>query len=112
MEQYLAQFVALADGAKLSVVVAMIFANLITGIAVSIYTKAFRLKAMGDFLVSRMLPYVLSYFAVVAVAMVEPTWEVAVVIVWGVIVLALIGAILTNLSEMGIKLPETLAGEK
>jgi len=112
MQEYLEQFIALANGTKLSVLVAMIFANLILGIAVSIYTNTFRLKAVGDFLLSRVLPYILSYFAVVAVAIVEPTWKVAVTVVWGVIILALVGAILAKLKEMGINIPNFLAGKK
>lgn len=112
LEQYLEQFIALADGVKLSVLVAMIVANFLTGVAVSIYTKTFRLKALGDFLLTRVLPYVISYFAVVIIAMVEPAWGVAVTIVWGVIILSLAGAILANLKEMGVKLPDSLAGKK
>lgn len=110
--EYLEQFIELADGVKLNVIIGMIFANLLTGIAVSIYTKQFRLKAIGDFLLSRVVPYIIGYAAVVAVAVVEPTWEVAVNVVWGVILAALTGAILSNLSEMGIKLPDTLSGDK
>lgn len=110
MEQYVEQFVALADGSKLSVLVAMIFANLVTGIAVSIYTKTFRLKQVADFLLSRVLPYVLSYFVVVTAAVVAPYWEIAVSVVWGIIIAALAGAILTNLKEIGVNLPDSLAG--
>lgn len=110
MEQYLEQFVALANGVKLSVLIALIFANLITGVAVSIYTRTFRLKAIGAFLISRVLPYVLSYFAVVIVVVVEPAWEIAVTIVWGVIIAALVGAILTNFKEMGVSIPDFLGG--
>jgi len=112
MEQYIGQFVALANGPKISILVALIFANLVTGVAVSIWTKTFRLKAVGDFLLSRVLPYVLSYFAVVLVAVVEPAWQPAVTAVWAVIIAALVGAILANLKEMGINLPESLAGKK
>ena len=112
MDQYLEQFILLANGTKLSILVGMITANLILGVAVSIYTKVFRLKEVGGFLFTRVLPYVLSYFAVVMVAIVEPVWEVAVTIVWAVIIAALTGAILTNLKEMGINLPDVLAGEK
>lgn len=112
LESYIGQFIALADGTKLSVLVAMIFANFVLGIAISIYTKTFRLKAVADFLVTRVLPYILSYFAVVVVAVVEPTWGVGVTITWGVIIAALAGAILANLKEMGISLPDTLAGKK
>ncbi len=111
MEEYLTQFIALADGTKLSVLVAMIFANLLTGIATSIYFKEFRLRAVGDFLLSKVLPYVLGYFAVVVVAVVEPTWQVAVSIVWVLILASLVGAILANLKEMGINLPDFLAGD-
>ncbi len=112
MEQYFEQFVALANGVKLSVLVAMIFANFITGVAVSIYTRTFRLKAVGDFLLTRVLPYVLSYFAVAVVAVVEPAWGIAVTVVWGVIMAALAGAILANLKEIGVNLPDSLAGNK
>ncbi len=112
MEQYLEQFVALADGTKLTILVAMIFANLITSVAVSIYTKTFRLKALGDFLLTRVLPYILGYFAVAFIAVVETTWQPAVTVVWGIIIASLVGAILTNLKEIGINLPDSIAGEK
>ena len=112
MEQYLEQFIALADGAKLSVLVATVIANLILGIATSIYTKTFRLKLVADFLVSKVLPYLISYMAVAIVAVVEPSWKAAVTVVWGLIIVALAGAILTNLREMGINLPDFLGGEK
>jgi len=112
MEQYLEQFVALANGTKLSVLVAIIFANVVLGLAVSIYTRTFRLKAVADFLLSRVLPYILSYFAVVAIAVVEPAWKAAVTVVWGVIITALVGAVLAKLKEMGIQLPDFIAGKK
>ncbi len=112
MEQYMEQFINLANGIKLSILVAMIFANLITGVAVSIFTGVFRLKAVADFLLARVLPGVLCYFAVVIVAVVEPAWQPAVTAVWAVIIASLTGAILANLREMGIDLPDFLAGGK
>jgi len=112
IEEYLEQFIILANGIKLSVLVSMIAANVILGVAVSLWKKEFRLKAVADFLVTRVLPYVLGYFAVVIIAIVEPTWEIAVTIVWGIIILALTGAILAKLKEMGIHLPESIAGRK
>lgn len=112
IEEYLEQFIILANGIKLSILVSMITANLILGVAVSLWKGEFRLKAVADFLVTRVLPYILSYFAVVIVALVEPAWEVAVTIVWGIIILALTGAILANLKEMGIHLPKSIAGKK
>jgi ABC-type phosphate/phosphonate transport system permease subunit len=112
VEHYLEQFINLANGTRLTVLVAMIFANLLTGVGVSIYTRTFRLKAVGNFLLSRGLPYVLSYFGVAVVAVIEPAWQVAVTAVWGIIVASLVGAILTNLKEVGIALPDFLADGK
>lgn len=105
-------YVTLIDGFKLITLGALVAANFLTGVAVSIYTKTFRLKALGCFLYSRILPYLVSYMAMGIVAMVKTEWMIAVNIVWGVIVLALIGAILANLKEMGINLPDSLAGNK
>ena len=112
MEQYIEQFIDLANGAKLSVLVAMILANLLTGVAVSIYTRTFRLKEVGGFLLTRVIPYVLGYFSVVIVAVVEPAWQASIIVVWGIIIAALVGAILTNLKEIGIKLPDFLTDNK
>lgn len=112
MEKYLTQFMALVDGTKLSVLAVLICANLAAGIAVAICRKTFRLKAVADFLVSRVLPYLLSYLAIGLVATFEPAWRVSLTVVWGLMVAALDGAILTNLREMGLPLPDILAGER
>ncbi len=110
MEKYFELFIVLVNGIRLGVLVALILSNFITGVAASIYTSTFRLKEIANFLLSRVLPYVLGYFAVALVALVEPSWEVAVTAIWAVITAALVGAILTNLREMGIELPDFLAG--
>jgi len=112
MEGYMTQFIALVDGTKLTVLVALILANFILGIAVSIKSKTFRLKEVGDFMLSRVLPYILGYFAIGILAVVEPSWQAAVTVAWGVIVLALVGAIVSNLKEIGINVPDSLGGNR
>lgn len=112
MDGFFVQLIVLVDGTKLSVLAAMIFANLLTGIATSVYSRTFRLKAVADFLVTRVLPYLLSYMAIGAVGVFEPAWRPFIAVVWGLIIAALAGAILANLREMGVKLPDILAGEK
>ncbi|MFA5572423.1 MAG: phage holin family protein [Candidatus Bathyarchaeia archaeon] len=112
METFLAQFVEVIDGVKLTLLFALVFANFLTGVAVSIYMKEFRLKKLGDFLVSRVLPYLVSYIAVGLIATLEVSWKPAVTAVWGIILASLVGAILTNLKEMGINLPDSLGGSK
>lgn len=112
MEGYLNQFMALADGAKLSVLFALILANFLIGTAVSMYKGEFRLMAVADFMAKRVLPYVLAYFGVVMVALVEPSWEGIVTAVWAILLAALVGHILGNLRKLGIPLPDFLAGKK
>lgn len=112
METILNQFLALADGAKLTVLVALIAANFFGGLAVALYTKNFQLKKVGDFLLSRVIPYILGYFVVVFLVYANPSWAIAIPIVWGVIVAALVGTILAHLKELGLNLPDILAGSK
>ena len=112
IEEYINQFILLANGVKLTTLISLIFANLILGIAVSVYTGTFRLKCVADFLAKRVLPYTLGYFAIVVIAMVENTWIPAITVTWALILAALFGSILKNLKDMGISIPKVLAGEK
>ena len=107
---YMQQFIALVDGIKLTLLLALVIANFVTGIAVAIKTKTFELKKMGGFLYSRILPYVVAYFGVGIVALVDSSWSWAVTAVWAVILATLIGAILTNLKELGVSMPKELGG--
>jgi len=107
---YIQQFVALVDGVKLTLLIALILCNFITGIAVSIKTKTFNLKGMGDFLVTRIMPYIVGYFGVGLLALIESSWAWAVTAVWAVILATLVGALLQNLRELGISLPGSLGG--
>lgn len=107
---YIQQFIALVDGVKLTLLVALILGNFITGIAVAIKNKSFNLKEMGDFLLTRVLPYLVGYFGVGILALVESSWAWAVTAVWAVILATLVGAILQNLKELGITIPPALRG--
>ncbi len=111
MEAILNQFLALADGTKLVVLAALIAANFLGGLGVALHTGNFQLKKVADFLVSRVIPYILGYFVVVFLVLAEPSWAIAIPIVWGVIVAALVGAILAHLRELGVNLPDILAGD-
>ena len=110
MVEYIDKLVGLIDGFKLNVVMVLIIANLLTGVAVSIKTGTFRLKELGNLMTTRIIPYVLGYLAVGVVAVIDGTWVVAVPVTWGIIVLTLAGAIIQNLKELGINLPDILGG--
>ena len=110
--EFIEQFIELANTSKLTVIVALIAANFVLGIATSLYTKSFRLKSVADFLWSRVIPYILGYFVVVVVAITNPELQIAIPVVWGIIVATLSGAILANFKSAGLNLPDVLAGDK
>lgn len=103
-------FISLVDGVKLTTILALIIANFITGIAVSIKNKNFNLKEAGQFLYERVLPYVVGYFGVGVIATIDSGWEWAVPATWVIILATLTGAILQNLKELGVAIPEQLRG--
>jgi|GEM_PF-6553102 len=110
MEGWIQQYVALVNGVKLTLLMSLIGANFLTGLAVSIKTATFRLKELGLMLRDRILPYLLGYLAVGVVGLVDETWRVAIPVTWGIILLTLVGAIIQNLKELGINLPDSLGG--
>lgn len=99
-------FVDLADGVKLNLMMALIFANVATGIAVGIYTGQFLFKKVGDFLLKRLIPAVLGYAAVIAVGMADDAWKVFIPVVWAFIITMLTAAVLENLKELGLPIPD------
>ena len=112
LNTFLTNFKALVDGVKLTTLAALILANLILGIAVGIKNSNFNLKELGNFLYTRVLPYVIGYFGVGVLATFDPTWSWAVIGTWGIIDLTLVGAILQNLKDLGVPIPAVLAGGK
>ena len=110
MEHYIATFIGLVDGMKLTTLMALLLANWIIALAVSIKSGTFRLKELADLMRSRVVPYILGYLAIGVVATIDTAWESAVPIAWAVILAALVGAIIQNLKELGINIPNPLGG--
>ena len=108
--EILNQYASLIDGVKLTLLLALIATNFITGIAVAIKTNTFHLKKMAEFLYSRVLPYVVGYLGVGIIGLVDQSWAWAVTAVWAVILVTLVGAVLQNLRELGIRIPDILGG--
>lgn len=108
MEDFLTRFPDIADGAKLTTLMALIFGNLLSGLTMALVMKTWQMKQVANFLLKRVIPYLLGYMTVAVVAVVEPSWEPAVTVVWGFIVAALVAAILQNLKEIGLPMPPFL----
>lgn len=110
---FLANFKALVDGAKLTAIVAGIVVNLILGVAVGIKNGNFNLKDLGNFFLTRVLPFILCYYGLGIYATIDPAWSWAVTAAWVLIDGSLLGAILQNLKELGVtQIPNILAGGK
>jgi len=112
LEEYLCQFVQLANTAKLATLVSLILANLIAGVAASIKTGEFRLAALADFMLKRIVAYILGYLSIVVVAVIQPEWRAAITLVWAFIVAALVGHLLGNLKDLGLPIPERFTKKK
>lgn len=94
-------------------VLGLLVANVVSGIAVSLYTKQFRLAATADWLMSRAIPFLLGAGTLNLVLYTVPApWsgvsEAATTAVWLFVCAALVGKILDNLREMGLPIPRVL----
>lgn len=94
-------------------VLGLIAANIMTGIASALYARAtfpFRMAALGDWLLSRAIPYLIGGSAVKVVAYVSLEGYTAQAgalsdLVWSFAIVALLGKIIENLRELGIPIP-------
>lgn len=92
--------------------VALIVANLALGIVASLRAGDFRLSRVADWLWSRVIPLLVGYGAAAFVAASNPSiaWlrEAALVTLTG----ALLGYILSSFRDLGISLPDSIAGKQ
>lgn len=108
---------AVWDDGWFKVILALLVLNVATGIAAALYLKTFALGALGDFLLTRALPYILVDGAlqlVIRLALGDTAMGAAGidtalgVLVHGFVVAALVGKILANLRDLGIPIPMML----
>lgn len=98
---------------------ALLAADVLSGVGISLYQKTFKLGASADFLWSRALPYFLGAGGLQLVIMsIPPDYPIGGVdsalttVVWGFVVAALVGQMLDNLRQMGLPIPEVLTAKK
>jgi hypothetical protein len=98
---------------------ALLAADVLSGLAISLYQKQFKLGASADFLWSRALPYFLGAGALQLVVMtIPPSYPIGGVdsaltsVIWGFVVAALLGQLLDNLRQMGLPIPEIMTAKK
>ncbi len=94
-------------------VLGLLLANVLAGIAAALYTKTFRLAALGDWLVTRVVPYLLGAGTMQIVLLtLPPDWSgistAAASAVWLFVCAALVGHVLDALRGMGLPVPDVL----
>jgi len=97
-------------------VLVLLAANIIAGIAAALYLKDFHLAPLGDWLMSRAIPYILGGITMqlVVIALPEEMSGISSAtgwLVWAFVIASLIGKIIENLRMMGMPLPAVL-GDK
>jgi hypothetical protein len=91
----------------------LMLANVVAGISYAIYDKDFRLAQVGDWLYTRAVPYVGGAGAVQLVLLTVPAqWSGMSTglstVVWGFVILSLLGRILFYARAIGIPIPTFL----
>jgi hypothetical protein len=97
-------------------VLGLLAANIIAGLAAAFKSGDFHLAVLGDWLLTRAIPYLLGAGAVQVVLLtVPPEWggitQVAATGVWLFVVASLLGHILDALRDLGLPIPAML-GDK
>lgn len=121
MTDLYAQLVAVWNTAWVHTILILMALDIVTGIAVAVYLRTFALGALADWLLTRALPYVLGD-AVMQLAFMLGLGDDPIVRGAGLatiagdavhlfVVLALIGKLLDNLSQMGLPVPRALTDQ-
>lgn len=112
--QILASF---ARDAQLQAALVLIAADVILGVLAAVKDKTFRLVRIADTLRDDVLGKVLPWLAVFALSKVSSAdvlgvdFGAAATIAWGGVVLALGASIAGSLKDLGVNLPEPIAGK-
>lgn len=88
-------------------IVCHVVINVIVGVAAALKTRTFSLSKLGDFLISKLAPYVLIYVSIklfgdeVGLTALAP-------LAWTVITATLLGDLGDSLMQLGINLPQSI----
>lgn len=99
-------------------ILGLIAADVMSGIAKSLYDGDFRLAATGDFLWTRAIPFILGAGSLQVILLtVPPDYQGAVTsglstAVWVAALGALVGQVLDNLRQMGLPIPAILTAKQ
>lgn len=104
----MAGFIALFATSQIYWIVILILIDVILGIIAALLKKEFCLGKLAGFMKKGVLAYVLGFAVLELAAQALPTLSMITGLAYYLIILALVGSILNNVSKMGLKLPSFL----
>lgn len=105
------QIFALFGTPQIQWIVILLAIDIVLGIIAAIIKKDFRLGKLAGFMKKGILAYVFGFVVLEAVVSVLPALTMVVTVAYVLIILALIGSILSNISKMGVSIPAWLKKE-
>lgn len=112
------QYKGLVDGGKLAAILGLIAVIFLTGVAVAFKEKdpktgkiKFNLKDMGNFFETKVLVFLVAYYAIALAVLADPTYSKFLTAAYGVLIATLTAGFFANLSKLGIPIPEILGGQ-
>lgn len=93
------------DGVKF--IVLHVVVNVVVAVAAALKTRTFSLAKVGDFLISKLMPYVTVYLVVKLLGD-EIGLSALAPLAWAVITATLLGDLGDSLTQLGLQLPEAI----
>jgi hypothetical protein len=79
---------------------ALVLVDIVTGVCAAAKTHTFEFKKLADFMCSTVGPYIVTYAALKIAALAMPDWQPVSLVVFGLISVAMLGSIGSNLREL------------
>ena len=100
-------WIAMVDGWKILTIAVLLLVNLGLGVALGVLGKSepFTIAKVADFLRNRVLMYVVPYYAVGVLALIDESLGFTVPTAFGILVSFFSAKILTQLSQFGLPIP-------
>ena len=93
---------------QIQVITMLVGVDVILGIVAALLKKDFILGKLAGFMKTGVLHYIFGFAILLAVEQAFPSLAMAITIAYWLIILALVGSILDNLSKMGLSIPKML----
>ena len=107
--EYINQFLAMVDGAKLLTILVLIVVDLLAGVIVAVKEGTFQLSKIADFLNTSVLYYLGGYLVLGVAATAEPQIGAPVVFAaWSLLGVTMIGSIFAKLKKLGLPIPDKM----